>query len=78
MSEDAEFKPTVKHILIGAYVLIAVCVAVYKTYFTHSIDGFAYNLGAGMMWPFLLFPALGKILGVIIIVGIIAAVTILG
>ena len=78
MSEETAGQTNFKQLAIGGYVLIAVAVAIYKTYFTHSIDGFFYNLGAGMMWPFLLFPALGKILGVIIIVGIIAAVTLLG
>lgn len=63
-----------KQKLIIAYLLIGLCYALYKTFFSHSMHGFLYHLGGGMVWPLVMFPALGKIVAGIIIVLVIIVI----
>lgn len=62
--------------LISAYLAIAVLFALYGWMFgSNSYKGFAYNLGTGIVWPVMLFPGLGKVLGAGILVLFIALVS---
>ena len=63
-----------KNIVIAIYLAIAVLFAIYGTFWgANAYRGFAYNLGGAILWPTILFPALGKAIGgVVIVVGIIA------
>lgn len=63
-----------KNIVISIYFAIAVLFAIYGTFWgANAYRGFAYNLGGAIFWPTILFPALGKEIGsVVIVVGIIA------
>ncbi|MGF6727768.1 putative membrane-bound spermidine synthase [Paraburkholderia sp. GAS41] len=35
---------------------------------------FAYNLGRGLIWPVVMIPALGKIIGAIVLVAVVIAI----
>jgi hypothetical protein len=64
-----------KHKLLLGYVTIGLLFAVYSTFFGDtSHRGFAYNLGQGAVWPAVMFPGLGKIIGAIVLVAFIALV----
>lgn len=74
MSETAGSQGSLKQTLITWYLLIGLGVAVYKTFFTYSTHGFFYNLGMGIVWPAVLFPALGKVIGAVILIAVIVAI----
>ena len=63
-----------KQILIGAYFAIALGYAIWQTYFGSTESGFATNLGAGLVWPAVMFPVLGKIVGGIIILIVVTVI----
>ena len=55
--------------IISVYLAIGVLFALYGWLFgDNSYKSFAYNLGTGTVWPIMLFPGLGKILGAGILV----------
>lgn len=57
--------------LIGLYSLIIVPFALYGTFWgEYAYKGFAYNLGRSVLWPTIVFPVLGQILGAIVLVGV--------
>lgn len=74
MSEQASGKQSPAQALITIYLLIGLGYALYQTFFTHSHHNFFYNLGAGLVWPLVMFPALGKIVGAILIFIVIVAI----
>jgi phosphate/sulfate permease len=58
-----------KQKLISAYFGIGFLVAMYESMFgPDSMRGFAYNLGKGIVWPAVVFPSLGYLIGGIVIV----------
>lgn len=75
MSEASSEKQSLAQTLITIYLVIGLGYALYQTFFTHSHHGFFYNLGLGLIWPAVMFPVVGKIIGGIIIVLGIAAIT---
>ena len=65
-----------KQKIIAAYLVIALCFAAYGALFgSHASRGFFYNLGMGVVWPAIIFPSLGWIVGGIIIVIFVALVS---
>jgi len=59
-------------ILIG-YLLIGLCFGIYAANWGDlAYKGLAYNLGGGLVWPVMLFPGLGKIIGGLIMIGVVA------
>lgn len=66
---DQEKEPSIKGILIAVYVVVGIVYALYRWKFGATAhEGFAYNLGVGLIWPAAMFPAVGKAIGTIIIV----------
>lgn len=66
---------TTKQKIIACYVGIGVLFALYGWLWgDYSHKGFAYNLGAGLVWPIKIFPELGVIISTLIIVGFVAVV----
>lgn len=66
---------TTRQILITAYLVIAMGFTVYESLFgAENYRGFFYNFGKSLVWPFLVFPILGKIVGSILLLVIIGAV----
>ena len=64
-----------KHIAIAIYLAIAVLFAIYGTYWgDHAYRGFFYNLGTSLVWPAVIFPALGNVIGGIVMVVVVVAV----
>ena len=57
------------------YLIIGLLVAIYESLWgaTHY-KSFAYNLGRGLVWPVVMIPALGKIIGAIVLVVVIIAI----
>lgn len=52
------------------YVAMIFIFAIYGTNWgSHASSGFMYNFGASILWPIKIFPALGEIIGGIVIVG---------
>lgn len=61
-----------RYILFVGYMIISFLYSLYGYFFTfYGYKGFAYNLGRGLVWPFVMFPSLGEIVGGIIILAII-------
>lgn len=66
----------IKQALIGFYVLIAILVCTYGTFFgDYSHKGFAYNLGRSVIWPAVIFPSLGHVVGGVLIIAFIVYIT---
>ena len=64
-----------KHILLLGYVLIGLGYAIYAANWgEEAFRGFAFNLGKGTVWPLVIFPGLGKIVGAFILLIVIGAV----
>lgn len=64
--------------IISVYLAIGVVFALYGWLFgDNSYKSFAYNLGMGLVWPVMIFPALGQVMGVVILVAFIALLTVL-
>ena len=56
-----------KEKIISTYIGIAILVGLYEWFFGASkYAGFFYNMGRGFVWPTIMFPALGQIIGGII------------
>lgn len=60
------------------YLTLAALFAVYGNIWgeTHY-KSFAYNVGRGLVWPVILVPALGNIIGAIVLVVVIIAILVL-
>lgn len=62
--------------LLWIYAALIVVFALYGTWWgDYAFRGFAYNLGRAFIWPSILFPSLGKLLGGIVLLAVIAALT---
>lgn len=59
-----------KKIIIFIYLGIGFIYALYGTFFddVYKYKSFAYNLGRGSVWPTIMFPELGKAIGLIILI----------
>ncbi|MCB1657299.1 MAG: hypothetical protein KDI39_03650 [Pseudomonadales bacterium] len=69
----------IKHILISVYLGIGVLFGLYGSIWgQYDYKGVAYNMGRGLMWPVVMFPSLGQVVALIVIVGFIAAITLFG
>ena len=54
--------------LISIYLVIGFFFAVYQHYWgQYNYKSFAYNIGQGFVWPAVMFPVVGKIVGGILI-----------
>jgi hypothetical protein len=64
-----------KSTIVIIYLVLGLLFALYGWLFgDNSYKSFAYNLGTGLVWPVMLFPGLGKIIGAVIIFGFVALV----
>lgn len=62
--------------IISIYFALGLLFALYGWLFgDNSYKSFAYHLGTGVVWPVVLFPGLGKLLGAGILVLFVALVT---
>lgn len=65
-----------KHKLIIAYFGFGFLFSIYSWMFGDTAHrSFAYNLGMGLVWPAVMFPVVGQIIGVIIMISIIAIIS---
>jgi len=59
-------------IFIWFYVLMIFVFAIYGNWWgDEAYKGFAANLGKAVVWPVIIFPVLGKIIGAILMVGMV-------
>ena len=73
MSEES--KPSIKHIAIVIYLLVGILYALYGWMFGDTAHkSFLYNVGVGLVWPAAMFPVVGKIVGGIVIIALVALV----
>lgn len=64
----------IKQLILIGYAVIGLIVALYGAMFGDSAHrGFAYHFGQGLVWPAVLLPSVGKFIGGILIVAVIAA-----
>jgi len=57
------------------YFIIAIIFAFYGNWWgDDAYRGFAYNLGKSIVWPAIVFPSLGKILGGVVLLGVLGLV----
>lgn len=62
----------IKLMLVGIYASIGLLFAVYQHFWGYYNDkSFAYNLGQGIVWPAVMFPVVGQIIGGIIIIAVV-------
>jgi hypothetical protein len=67
---------TLKQKFFSSYFAIGVVVALYQWVVgPTAYRGFFYNLGRGIIWPAILFPVIGKIIGAIVIVAVVTYLT---
>lgn len=63
-------------IIAGAYVALIIIFAIYGNWWgDYAYKGFAYNFGRSLFWPAIVFPSLGKVLGGLVILGVIGLLT---
>ena len=56
----------------GLYALLIVVFAIYGNWWgAYAYKGFMFNLGRALIWPVIIFPVLGKIIGGIVLVVVI-------
>jgi predicted membrane-bound spermidine synthase len=61
-----------KQKIIGAYLFSAIIFSLYSwLYGDYAHKSYLFNLGVGLVWPTVIFPSLGKIVGAAIIIGVI-------
>ena len=69
-------KENIKAWLIGGYFIIGFFFTVYQNFWCqYSYKSFAYHIGRGIVWPAVMFPSVGKFIGGVIILIIIALIT---
>ncbi|MEC7119090.1 MAG: hypothetical protein VXW65_04185 [Pseudomonadota bacterium] len=62
----------IKLILVGIYASIGLLFAVYQHFWGYYNDkSFAYNLGQGVVWPAVMFPVVGQVIGGVIMIAVI-------
>ena len=63
------------HIVLGIYLLIGLIYTIYASNWgDKSYKSFAYHLGQGLVWPAMIFPGIGKWIGGLLIVAMVAFV----
>jgi len=66
----------IKSSLFGLYFILAIGTSIYASIWgDFNYKGVAYNIGRGLVWPFIWFPTLGAIVGGIILVLFIAYIS---
>lgn len=64
-----------KQAAIAIYLAIAVAFAIYGTFWgAFAFRGFMYNLGRSLIWPAIMFPAVGQAITAVVILVVVAAV----
>lgn len=62
--------------VMAVYGILIIPFGLYGWFFGElSYKGFAYNFGRAIIWPVMLFPSLGPIIGGIVILGVIGFLT---
>ncbi|PTQ87178.1 hypothetical protein [Agitococcus lubricus] len=68
-----------KQTLITAYVGIAILFGLYGSIWgQYDYKGFFYNMGRGLIWPAIMFPSLGKVIALILILAMLVGLTLFG
>ena len=58
--------------VVGIYVVLIFVFAIYgNVWGDFAYKGFAYNLGRSLFWPGIIFPSLGKALGVVVLLAVV-------
>ena len=69
----------IKTWLVGGYFSIGFMVTVYLHFWgKQSYKPLAYHIGQGLVWPAVMFPSIGKLIGGIVIILVIVALTVFG
>jgi ABC-type long-subunit fatty acid transport system fused permease/ATPase subunit len=62
-------KPTTTHSIVALYIFIGIIYTFYSwIYGDTAHKSFLYNIGRGLLWPAVMFPIIGKIIGAIVVV----------
>lgn len=62
--------------LISTYLVIGFFFAIYQHFWgQYNYKSFAYNIGQGLVWPAVMFPTVGKIIGGILILCLVGFLT---
>lgn len=62
--------------VLGAYVLLIFVFAIYGNWWgAYAFKGFAFNLGRAVVWPVILFPSLGKVIGGLVVLVMVGLLT---
>ncbi|HCK29492.1 MAG TPA: hypothetical protein DIT34_08650 [Acinetobacter ursingii] len=67
----------IKSWVISGYLAIGFFFAIYQHFWgQHNYKSFAYNIGQGLVWPAVMFPTVGKIIGGILILCLVGFLTV--
>ncbi|MBI5925881.1 MAG: hypothetical protein HY836_09815 [Aquabacterium sp.] len=67
-----------KHKLILAYIAIGLLYACYAHFFgSNPSKPWGWHIGQGLVWPAVLIPGLGSLIGGVIIIAFVIAITVL-
>ena len=59
--------------VVGIYVALIFVFAIYGSLWgDYAYKSFAYNFGRSLFWPGIIFPDLGKALGAVVVLGVVA------
>ena len=66
----------IKTALVSIYLVIGLLFALYQHFWgQYNYKPFMFNVGQGLVWPAMLFPSVGKLIGGILIILFIGALT---
>ncbi len=62
--------------MVGIYAMIGFFFAIYQHFWGYyNYKSFAYNIGQGIFWPAVMFPSVGKLIGGLLILGMVVLVS---
>lgn len=62
--------------VLSVYVLLIFVFAIYGNWWgAYAFKGFGFNLGRAVVWPVILFPSLGKVIGGLVVIVMVGLLT---
>lgn len=63
-------------VVLSVYVLLIFVFAIYGNWWgTYAYKGFFFNLGRSLIWPVILFPSVGKAIGLLVVLVVVGLLT---
>lgn len=63
-------------VVLSVYVLLIFVFAIYGNWWgAYAYKGFFFNLGRSLIWPVILFPSVGKAIGLLVVLVVVGLLT---